>query len=219
MTGMRLSFENFTCVKGRWLLGLALFLCMSASAIASDVLGDRLVIAVNSMPYSQRQLELYLTIKQSLRPEEIGAQQIVSAANWSEAITVFSEEMMILQEAMRLGSFAASDQLLDQYNGALRKKMARGTKLQDTLNRLGVDDLAVSRTLDSILRVASYRQNRNRQELQGLSVKNANASKTKDTEPKWLQELRGRTTLRIFSGADTYREISPTVGGGGGKKG
>lgn len=219
MTYMLLSFENFTCVRVRWLLGLALYLYMSASANASGVLGDRLVIAVNSMPYSQRQLELYLTIKHSLRPEEIGEQQIVSAANWSEALTVFSEEMMILQEAMRLGSFAASDQLLDQYNAALRKKMARGTKLQDTLIRLAVDDLAVSRTLDSILRVASYRQNRNRQEVQGLSVKKATANKSKDTESKWLQELRGRTNMRVFSGADTFREISPTAGGGGGKKG
>jgi len=219
MTHMHLRFVNFTCLNVRWLLGPALFMWLTASAFASGVLGDRLVIAVNSLPYSQRQLELYLTIKQSLRPEEVGEQQIVSAANWSEALTVFSEEMMILQEAMRLGSFAASDQLLDQYNGALRKKMSRGTKLQNTLIRLGVDDLAVSRTLDSILRVASYRQNRNRQEIQGLSVKKSAIGQAKDSEPKWLQELRGRTNMRVFSGADIYREISPTVGGGSGKKG
>ena len=210
--------KNFACLKSRWLLCLTLSLWIASTAWGKGVLGDRLVVAVNSMPYSQRQLELYLTIKQSLRPEEIGEQQVVGAFNWSEALTVFSEDMMVLQEAMRLGSFAASDQLLDQYNAALRKKMARGTKLQNTLERLGVDDLAVSRTLDSILRVASYRQNRNRQEMQGTALKKASSNKHKDQDAKWMQELRSRTNMRIFSGAETYREISPTVGGGGGRK-
>jgi hypothetical protein len=135
---------------------------------------------------------------------------VISSRNWGEAITVFTEEMMILQEAVRLGSFAAPDQLLDKYNAVIRKKLAQGTALKRTLQRLGVDDLTISRTLDSILRVASYRQNRNRQEAQAAVVKK---SATVESESKWLTELRGRTNTRVFAGTEVYLEINPIAGG------
>lgn len=185
-------------------------LCVFGTLSNAAIVGDRLVIAVNTVPYSQRQLELYLTVKQTIRPEQGADESVISSRNWGEAITVFTEEMMILQEAVRLGSFAAPDQLLDKYNAVIRKKLAQGTALKRTLQRLGVDDLTISRTLDSILRVASYRQNRNRQEAQAAVVKK---SATVESESKWLTELRRRTNTRVFAGTEVYLEINPIAGG------
>ena len=73
-----------------------------------------------------------------------------------------------------------------------------------------MDDLTISRTLDSILRVASYRQNRNRQEAQAAVVKKSTAV---ENESKWLTELRGRANSRVFAGAEVYLEINPIAGG------
>ena len=198
-----------------------LMLCMALVALATPiaiggVLGDRLVIAVNSVPYTQRQLELYFTIKLNARADHMRDEVIVSAANWNEALSVYTNDMMILQEAMRLGSFAAPEQLVDQYNAVLRRKITRGSQLQSVLSRLGADDSDVSHTLDSVLRVASFQQNRNRQEQQANTGKKSGADKGPESVPKWLEELRARTNSRVFAGAETYVEIRPTAGGGRG---
>ena len=205
--------------KRNWLnlifLTLSWTICLRANEVlaAQQVLGDRLVVAINSIPYSQRQLELYLTLKQAIRTEKDSPTSTVNANNWKQSLDVFSEDMMVLQEAVRLGSFGAPDQLVDKYNAMLRSKLAHGTTLKNSLERLGVDGLSVARTLDNILRVAGYRQNRNRQESQNQNVKKSSAPGTADKEVKWLEELRGRSNIRFMAGAKGFQEIYPATGG------
>jgi hypothetical protein len=184
-----------------------------AAVAQGTVIGDRIVLAVNNVPYTQRQLELYLTIKESIRSTLDLNVTVVNERSWSEALNAFTEEMMILQEALRLGSFAAPDQLLDKYNAVLRTKLARNAPLSQTMVRLGVDDLAMSRALDSVLRVASFRQNKNRQESQIAGAQKTAPVAGEAKEPKWLQDLRARANTRVLAGAEVYLEIEPTVGG------
>ncbi len=167
--------------------------------------GDRLVLAVNDLPYSQRQVEAYITVKESLRQTSDGSVRSVSAANWDDALTVFAEDMIVLQESQRLGSFQAPADLLAKFSSVVQDKTQRGPALRQTMQRLGVDDAQLGRTLEIVLRVAAFRRSRDRHDVQ-------NGAASQDSG-KWLVELTDRAIVRRFEGAAVYVVIEPILGG------
>jgi hypothetical protein len=163
--------------------------------------GDRLVVAINNVPYSQRHVETYVAVKESLRKNGDGAVRLVDASNWSDAVAVFTEDMIILQEAHRLGSFATLDQTVEKFQGAVREKAAKAGAFRAALTRLGVSDQTLVRTLEDVLRVAAFRRGREKpHDAASPDVKGA---------PAWLVELTDRAVVRLFSGAETFVAIAP----------
>jgi hypothetical protein len=211
-------------------LARLLVVCMLALAAAgveaADApLGDRLVLSINNLPYTQRQVEIYIAVKESLRKPATGPDgaaaksapvRLVESRNWGDALTVFAEDMIILQEAQRLGSFQSADQLLTKYDQVVKARIAGDRELRDGLLRLGADEQAVARTLETVLRVAAFRRSRDRQEqisgdkdapeLDGGSA----ASGAKSA--RWLVELQERGVVRRYEGASEYQMIQPQLG-------
>jgi hypothetical protein len=58
---------------------------------------DRVVVAINNIPYTQLQIESYLNVKESLR-DNADSSQVVNGTNWSMAIDAFTNDMMIHQD-------------------------------------------------------------------------------------------------------------------------
>lgn len=180
-----------------------------ALAAESAPLGDRLVLSVNNVPYTQRQVETYITLKESLRKTNDGSVRLVVAANWSDALTVFAEDMVILQESQRLGSFQAADQMLDKYLGVIKEKLAKGRELQDAVRRLGVDEPTMGRTLDAVLRVAAFRRGKERQD---QTLRRSGEEGDTAARGKWLDDLESRAIVRRYDDAEKYQVLQPTLG-------
>src|SRR5262249_49257654 len=77
------------------------FICALGASVTlgqQGVLGDRLVTEINNIPYTQRQVETYLFVKEALRKNEPGQGiSLVNSSNWQMALDAFSEDMLIQQ--------------------------------------------------------------------------------------------------------------------------
>lgn len=183
-------------------------LAVPTSAPAQQ-LGDRLVVAINQVPYSQRQLELYFAVRAGIRNDADLTGLFVDRSNWSASLALFTEDMMILQEAQRLGSFGSVDAMLEKYSAQLRARRGAGGAFAATLKRLGADDQALAHSLENVLRVAAFRRSKNRQEAQALPNAAAAAQAQPGVQAKWLTDLNNRAATRIYAGANTFQMIAP----------
>jgi hypothetical protein len=154
-------------------------------------------------------MECYLFIKDGLREEKKDAASAVAekslffdAKNWSTALTAFADDMIIHQEAHRVGSFQASESAVKVARELFEKRKAKDSDLAVAVKRLGVDERTLLRTLHTILRTESFRRNKERQSLV--------ARADDEGAPRWFEEIKDRAVVRYFSGAETYREIRPT---------
>ena len=83
------------------LVALGLSFLMPAHLYAG-VVADRIVVAVNSIPYSQLQIERYIDVKESLR-DNIASSQTVQQSNWALALDAFIRDMMKINPPMDPG--------------------------------------------------------------------------------------------------------------------
>lgn len=203
-------------------IGMVVGLLLAWSKVASaaepkGIVGDRLVIAINNIPYSQRQLEVYIAVKESLRraPRKMGA-RLVTAENWQEALKVFSDDMLILQEAIRLGSFLSTDQNFDKYERIVRERFKDDADLQKATVRLGIDGLTIAKTLETVLRIAAFRRSKDRQAQLGNQVENKDDELAAEAPGKvaahWFTDLEERAVERQYQGAGQYLLIEPNAG-------
>jgi hypothetical protein len=200
-------------------------------ARAAGTLGDRLVVSINNVPYTQRQVEVYIAIKESLRrPRRAAPVRLVSAGNWSEAVKVFSDDMLILQEAVRLGSFQTAEQNFDKYEQVVRARCKDDDGLRAVAARLGIDDLTIAKTLETVLRVAAFRRSKDRQAAVAGAGAEAGKGKAKNKDDdegleedakaapagaaRWFVELEERAVVRMFQDAHDYVVIDPTAEAG-----
>jgi hypothetical protein len=187
-------------------LGLGI-LVLSPTGLAQ--LGDRLVVSINNLPYSQRQVEVYIAVKEALRVNTKGQVLVVQENNWKPALNAFSEDMIILQEAMRLGSFQVNDTMMAKYLDIVQSKSATDPRFAEVVARLGIDRKTLLRTLEDVLRVAGFRRSKKRQE--DVASKDSDRVPSKGRQ-RWLRELEERAVSRVYQGAYGYRFINPTLG-------
>lgn len=194
---------------------LAFFSAASFTLAETAPIGDRLVVAVNGVGYTQRQAESYVVVKESLRKTADGSARVVDERNWAQALSVFAEDMIVLQEAERLGSFQNEQQLIDKYTAAIRQKMQSGKALADTMMRLGAptpESPAVRRTIELVLRVAAFRRSKDRQAPEAKDAEAEVAPRPSGARPKWLDELASRAVVRQYQDAERWLVIQPTGG-------
>ena len=180
------------------------------STVSAKTLGDRLVIEINNAPYTRRQVEVYIAIKESLRKDGGTGLKIVNAKNWDVALKVFAWDMLIEQEASRLGSFQPSKKNIEKYLKIVRKRFATDVNLRNTKARLGVDERSVKRTLSTVLRTEAFRSSKDRQA--AISGGEGDKKKQKPAIARWLKDLEERSVIRIYKDAMQYRIIQPTLG-------
>jgi len=174
-------------------------------------IGDRAVLAINNVTYTQRQIEMYIVVKESLR-KNIGIEtaRVVNAANWNEAVTVFTEDMIIYQEAQRLGGFQAPDQLIERFVSLIQEKNKRSDVFRTTMTRLGADQVGVTRVLDSVIRIAAFRRSKDRQASANDAV--GDIEDQSGATPEWLTEIADRAIVRRYEGTSQFIDIAPNSG-------
>lgn len=194
---------------------LAASTAVSAFAQGSPArLGDRLVVSINNLPYTHRQIEAYATVREALRPGDGGTRVAVVAANWKDAIDVFTEEMIILQEAQRLGGFQADSKVAARFQHVLEERMRSGAAVRTTLERLGYDAVGIARVVDAVLRVATFRRSKERQPGGDKGAQHEDGPPAPASAPgggggPWLDELKARAVVRHYDEAFKFVTIQP----------
>lgn len=163
---------------------------------------NRLVIAINNISYSQRHVELYLTLREALRAGATNAPVLaIDQKNWKEALDAFSDEMMILQEQQRITTYQPSTEAIQKALDRVDKRRDENAQFASDLKRIGADPASIRRTVSQILSVNFYQQTRGKQ----LGLKEQD--KTKEVGPSkidWMVELREKSVVRFFKDALTY---------------
>lgn len=173
---------------------------------AEPLSGDRVILEINSNVYTQRALESYLIFRAALGADKSRSKvDIVANDDWKNALGSFTDEMLILQDAQRAGSFSASGKTIDAALQMIEDSLKSLPKMQTRLNSLRVDAAQRGKIVSWILKVEGFRRSKDRQ---NADVDPSAANKSKAlAKNDWLKELQDRAVVRLFDGASTYRPI------------
>ena len=188
------------------LLILSLFL-FAGSPVRAAVpeISDRLVLAVSGSSYSQRHVAVWFVVRELLQ-EEVATQiqkdkaPLLSeiASGWKSVIEKFAEDMVIRQEAARLGSFQPSAKAQIKANERIVARRKVDRDVNAALSALAVTDDEISNFTGTILQVEGFRKSRDRQ---GPGAKDL----SKDSSGgSWLGDLKARSVIRIYSDGDNW---------------
>lgn len=185
-------------------LSIVLMATFFVPAAGFAQLGDRLIIAINDSPYTQRQIETHISVKESLRKGD--QVRLIRPDDWASAVDVFTEDMIIFQESLRLGSFEPADQLVDRFVGAVQERLAADKGFAANIKRLGVNERELRGALEAVLRIESFRKSKDRQDELAGQVR----STVDEGKESWFADLEQRAVIRLFKDAKIYKKIEPT---------
>ena len=159
---------------------------------AEPIIGDRLLMEINHYTFSQRQMEVYLLVKNLInkKGEKV---PIPGAENWLESVEKFKEDMFIYLEAKRLGRFQAPDEKIQSIAKDLQRQLDADPSLKNIAQRLGVDRQTLLRAAGNVVQVQEFR-----------SLKSMNG------EAGWIKNLASKYVVRSFKGSYEYRFIHPS---------
>lgn len=181
--------------------------------MAAADLGDRVVLTINNVPFTQRQVEGYINIKECLRKSSDGSIRLVNAGLWRDALTVFTSDAVLLLEAQRVGGITIPESMTKKYLELLKTKSVSNPELKAMLARLGLNDGGLERAIDTVLRVAAFRRSKERQETQSqLPFSGADGRGSAGLRvAAWQKDLMDRAIVRRYEDADQYVVIHPAL--------
>jgi hypothetical protein len=222
------SFQRLLLFIGR-LVPLAIFIgitnyqCPDACAATPEsgggraVLADRLVAQINAVAYTQWQVESYLLVKECLRsaPTSTGGPSaeptLPDAGRWKQAVESFLTDMLVYQEAERIGSFVPPARMVDQVRSMFVAVRDGHPAAKEVWSRLAMTDASLGRAIALVLRVDGFSQS---QERVTREAANAKTAPVPLGDRPWVRELRDRAVIRLFREALEWREIRFAPGGG-----
>ena len=174
----------------------------ATSAIKVDseqmpVIADRVLVAINNIPYTQLQLESYLNVKESLR-DEASSSQVVKESNWLQAIDAFINDMMIHQEATKSSGFRPTKETIQKLRARVEKTAAAAPQFKAVFDRLRLTRTELENEILRIATVENYRKG-----------KASLSSNRKNIQDSWENELKSRSIVRLFDDAKTWKTIQP----------
>ena len=117
---------------------------------------DRVVIEVNSIAYTQRQIELFIAVFDAISNEMEQNVRTVGPSNWQEVLNQFESFMLVEQEAHRLGSYLPSNNMIEKGFEIYQEKVKKDAALKEIAERLKANEKSVKKSIISVLRVAAF---------------------------------------------------------------
>lgn len=186
--------------RGRF-IGVLIAAVLAEKAAIAAPLGDRLILTINGIPYSQLQIESYLDVKESLR-DNPGKSQLVDADNWNVALASFIRDMTLYQEANRTSGFRANRELVAKASEKVQKVRDNNERFQKRFAELGFEPLTIRECVAHILAIENLRRSRASMQSAKSGTKNASPSS------EWEDELMKRALIRWFEHGKTYENLS-----------
>jgi hypothetical protein len=178
---------------------LAINLCLAPTTWAQNQpqLADRVLFAINNIPYTQLQLESYLNVKESLR-DNAESSQVVNETNWTVALDAFVKDMMIHQEATKSSGFRPTKEAIQKLRARAEKTSANVPQFKAALTRLALTKTELETEILRIATVENYRRGK-------ASI----TSPSKDGQSNWETDLQTRSIVRFFDGAKVWKNVNP----------
>jgi hypothetical protein len=175
--------------------------CWLASA---QELADRLLIEIDLHSYTQTQMELYLICKDALG----GGDQIrsVETGSWDRLLEEFKNDMVMHQEATRLGSFEATARVLEKALDVFQDRKTGSEEIGRQLERLGADESVVRKIVAMAVRVEGFRRSKERQAAVQEGQPDGPQVQQKAVQ-EWQKELIARSVVRYYDGAVTFKAV------------
>lgn len=172
-------------------------------ANAAENLGDRVIVAINDQNYTQRQLEMYFVMRQSLLENQNFAGELITQANWGEALAFFVEEMVLLQESDRIGGAVVPQEQLVRLSKRSSTQFSKNSNLEKLAKQLEMDNSLRESMLASIQRVESLKNFKNQTSLN----RNSDGQNKNLAIKEWLNEVFSRTIIRYYKDAKIFRTL------------
>jgi len=160
---------------------------------------DRVVVAINNIPYTQLQIERYLDVKESLR-DNAESSQAVNESNWTIALDAFIKDMMIHQEATKSSGFRPTKESIQKLRARSEKTASAAPQFNAAFVKLMLANTEIEAEILKIATVENYRRGKDSLNLNG-----------KNQSSSWESELESRTIVRLFDGAKSWINISPRL--------
>ena len=157
------------------------------------VLGDRLLMEINTYSYTQRQLEAHMLIKRNIEARYHQTATFFSQDNWRDLLNTFRQDMLILLEIERYGWYEPSPADVETAQQNILRNL--GNNPADFV-RLGIDSSMLTNLIISNLKITLYR---NRQ----ITLNQGNS---------WLEKLEKKNYLRLYQQSSIYQPIFPQQG-------
>lgn len=180
-------------------------LFVSVPSFADETLLDRLVVEINSVSYTQRQIELFDAVFRTISIEETQQYIELNQATWKKTLDEFINFMLIEQEAHRLGSYLPSSSMIERALEVFNKGKGRYEGLHATLVRLQADERSIRQAIISVLRVASFLRSKKRRT---VNTQSSNAAQWLEFGSEdWFAQLKQRAIVRYMAGGRDWKRI------------
>lgn len=183
-----------------------LILVVSGEGVAKTAV-NRLVVEVNGVAYSQRQVELFFLVQKiagafATEKSDWQIESFRGAPNtqdWMPLLRIFTEQMAIYQEGRRIGLQLGERSLVETLMPKVYAQLEREPELQKIAARLVLTDEDWKLELGRQLGVGAYTKRRQQSEA-------AFAATSKGSQ-NWRRDILRRAMTRRFSGAEIYEPI------------
>lgn len=155
-------------------------------------LGDRLIMYINFKAFTQRQVEIYLGMREALldKPASFRGPE---AATWQSGLEIFQEAMVIAAEASKKQTTSLmppSDAEIQAAETHLHAYKAASLEFRNFCDRLSLAPEEYRAAISEILVIARFRER-------------------KEFDATWVAEARKRNQIHYFDGSTTYEPIVP----------
>lgn len=154
-----------------------------------SILGDRLLLEINTYSYTQRQLEAHMLVKKNIEAH-YQTTELFNQDNWRELLNTFQQDMLILLEIERYGWYEPSPADIETAQQNILRNL--GNNPADFV-RLGIDSSMLINLIISNLKIALYR----------------NRQATLSEDNSWLEKLAQKNYLRLYHQSSIYQPIFP----------
>lgn len=186
-----------------WIIAVVIATVSAEKTAVSAPLGDRLILTINGIPYSQLQIESYLDVKESLR-DNPAKSQLVDADNWNIALASFIRDMTLYQEANRTSGFRASREIVAKASEKVQKVSDSHERFKTRFTELGFDSLTIRECVARILSIENLRRSR-------ASMQSSKAGAKSAPSSEWEDDLMKRALIRWFEHGKTYENLALTA--------
>jgi hypothetical protein len=177
---------------------IALWCTMLApESLFAKAIADRIILAINSIPYSQTQIERYINVKETLR-DGIEKSQTVQQSNWNLAINAFVKDMMIHQDATKSSGFRPTKEAIQRLRFKTEKNISMSPEFKTAFDRLGLARTEIETEILKITTVENYRRGK----------KSLDEEET-SSGSSWEDDLAKRSIVRYFDDAKTWITLEP----------
>lgn len=191
-----------------------LYLLYTASTIAEPRLLDRLILEISGKSFSQRQIEVYHSLR-TLAAGEAPSKALLNPENWKGAIERFKNEMLVYanieSDAQRMESFQPDQAAMKAAALRVQAVQLEDRSIQDLFKRLGLREGEIVQELLIIYRVEAFVRSR---ALVTASNREDNPSLSPiDPKSDWFLAMQRLTPYRFYDGATEFAALAGPLAG------